>query len=475
MSNLGKEKSKAEQLQEELFLKPKHAMRGGLADAEIERADQFCEDYKVFLNSAKTEREAAGFFCRKAEALGFTPFNPQKKYHAGDKVYRLNREKAIILAVIGEKSVGEGVRIAAAHIDSPRLDLKPNPLYEDFEMALFKTHYYGGIKKYQWTAIPLSLHGVIIRRDGSKINVSIGEQPDEPKFVVTDLLPHLAQEQMKRTLADGVRGEELNILIGSRPFRSDEGSELVKLNIMKLLHEKYGIVESDFLSAELELVPAFPVCDIGFDRSMIGAYGQDDRVCAYAELRAILDLDGAPERTAVCILADKEEIGSDGVSGMQSQAFEAFMADLCEQQDVALRHCFARSFCLSADVCAAFDPSFPEVSAKRTEAKLNYGMGICKFTGARGKSGTSDASAELVAYLRRLFADNGVVWQLSEMGKVDQGGGGTIAKFMADRNIDTIDAGVPVLSMHAPFELVAKFDCWMTYRGVLAAYCDTQA
>lgn len=475
MSNLGKEKSKAEQLQEELFLKPKHAMRGGLADAEIERADQFCEDYKVFLNSAKTEREAAGFFCRKAEALGFTPFNPQKKYHAGDKVYRLNREKAIILAVIGEKSVGEGVRIAAAHIDSPRLDLKPNPLYEDFEMALFKTHYYGGIKKYQWTAIPLSLHGVIIRRDGSKINVSIGEQPDEPKFVVTDLLPHLAQEQMKRTLADGVRGEELNILIGSRPFRSDEGSELVKLNIMKLLHEKYGIVESDFLSAELELVPAFPVCDIGFDRSMIGAYGQDDRVCAYAELRAILDLEGAPERTAVCILADKEETGSDGVSGMQSQAFEAFMADLCEQQDVALRHCFAKSFCLSADVCAAYDPSFPEVSAKRTEAKLNYGMGICKFTGARGKSGTSDASAELVAYLRRLFADNGVVWQLSEMGKVDQGGGGTIAKFMADRNIDTIDAGVPVLSMHAPFELVSKFDCWMTYRGVLAAYCDTQA
>lgn len=475
MSNLGKEKSKAEQLQEELFLKPKHAMRGGLADAEIERADQFCEDYKVFLNSAKTEREAAGFFCRKAEALGFTPFNPQKKYHAGDKVYRLNREKAIILAVIGEKSVGEGVRIAAAHIDSPRLDLKPNPLYEDFEMALFKTHYYGGIKKYQWTAIPLSLHGVIIRRDGSKINVSIGEQPDEPKFVVTDLLPHLAQEQMKRTLADGVRGEELNILIGSRPFRSDEGSELVKLNIMKLLHEKYGIVESDFLSAELELVPAFPVCDIGFDRSMIGAYGQDDRVCAYAELRAILNLDGAPERTAVCILADKEETGSDGVSGMQSQAFEAFMADLCEQQDVALRHCFAKSFCLSADVCAAYDPSFPEVSAKRTEAKLNYGMGICKFTGARGKSGTSDASAELVAYLRRLFADNGVVWQLSEMGKVDQGGGGTIAKFMADRNIDTIDAGVPVLSMHAPFELVSKFDCWMTYRGVLAAYCDTQA
>ena len=271
----------------------------------------------------------------------------------------------------------------------------------------------------------------------------------------------------------GITGEALNIVIGSMPY-AGEGRDRVKLAVLSLLNDEYGITEEDFLSAELAAVPAFPARDIGFDRSMIGAYGQDDRVCAYAELRAILDLDGAPERTAVCILADKEEIGSDGVSGMQSQAFEAFMADLCEQQDVALRHCFAKSFCLSADVCAAFDPSYPEVSAKRTEAKLNYGMGICKFTGARGKSGTSDASAELVAYLRRLFADNGVVWQLSEMGKVDQGGGGTIAKFMADRNIDTIDAGVPVLSMHSPFELVAKFDCWMTYRGVLAAYCDTQ-
>ena len=378
MSNLGKEKSKAEQLQEELFLKPKHAMRGGLADAEIERADQFCEDYKVFLNSAKTEREAAGFFCRKAEALGFTPFNPQKKYHAGDKVYRLNREKAIILAVIGEKSVGEGVRIAAAHIDSPRLDLKPNPLYEDFEMALFKTHYYGGIKKYQWTAIPLSLHGVIIRRDGSKINVSIGEQPDEPKFVVTDLLPHLAQEQMKRTLADGVRGEELNILIGSRPFRSDEGSELVKLNIMKLLHEKYGIVESDFLSAELELVPAFPVCDIGFDRSFVGAYGHDDRVCSYPAATSLFDLTETPAHTGVCLLVDKEEIGSDGVTGMQSRAFDTFMADLCRAQDVLLDECFENSVCLSADVCNAFDPNYPEVSEKRNDARANCGFALVK-------------------------------------------------------------------------------------------------
>lgn len=346
-------------------------------------------------------------------------------------------------------------------------------MYEDSELAYFKTHYYGGIKKYQWVTIPLELHGTVALKDGSTVDIAIGREPDEPQFVITDLLPHLGKDQMRKTMEEGITGEALNIVIGSMPY-AGEGRDRVKLAVLSLLHDEYGITEEDFLSAELAAVPAFPARDIGFDRSMIGAYGQDDRVCAYAELRAILDLDGAPERTAVCILADKEEIGSDGVSGMQSQAFEAFMADLCEQQDVALRHCFARSFCLSADVCAAFDPSFPEVSAKRTEAKLNYGMGICKFTGARGKSGTSDASAELVAYLRRLFADNGVVWQLSEMGKVDQGGGGTIAKFMADRNIDTIDAGVPVLSMHAPFELVAKFDCWMTYRGVLAAYCDTQ-
>ena len=392
----------------------------------------------------------------------------------GTKIYKSVRGKALMLAVMGRETLDHGANIAAAHVDSPRLDLKPIPLYEKDEICLLKTHYYGGIKKYQWVAIPLEIHGVVTKKDGETVEVVIGKDPEDPKFTITDLLPHLAKDQMAKHGSDIIPGEYLNLLAGSVPY-AGEGTKRVMLAVMSLLNDRYDITEEDFLSAELAAVPAFPARDIGFDRSMIGAYGQDDRVCAYAELRAILDLDGAPERTAVCILADKEEIGSDGVSGMQSQAFEAFMADLCEQQDVALRHCFARSFCLSADVCAAFDPSFPEVSAKRTEAKLNYGMGICKFTGARGKSGTSDASAELVAYLRRLFADNGVVWQLSEMGKVDQGGGGTIAKFMADRNIDTIDAGVPGLSMHAPFELVAKFDCWMTYRGVLAAYCDTQA
>ena len=468
---MNQEKSKAEQLQDELFFKPKHAMRGDLTDAEIERADQFCEDYKAFLNASRTEREAAGFFCRKAEALGFVPFDPQKKYQAGDKVYRLNREKAVILAVIGEKSVGEGVRIAAAHIDSPRLDLKPNPLYEDFEMALFKTHYYGGIKKYQWTAIPLSLHGVIVRRDGTKINVSLGDQPDEPNFVVTDLLPHLAQEQMKRTLADGVRGEELNILVGSRPFRSDEGSELVKLAIMKLLHEKYSIVESDFLSAELELVPAFPVCDIGFDRSMIMGYGHDDRVCAYPSFAAMLEIE-KPQHTSVCLLVDKEEIGSVGASGMQSHFFEDSVAEIInllgEYSELKVRRALHNSRVLSSDVSAAFDPNYPSVMEKRNCAYFGKGLVLNKYTGARGKSGSNDANAEYIARLRRIFDDNDVSFQTSELGKVDQGGGGTIAYILANYGMNVIDSGVAVLNMHAPWEIISKVDLYEALHGYVA-------
>mgnify|MGYP001092840399 FL=1 len=458
---------------EKLAYAPKNGYER-LSAEEEQAMHAYCEDYKDFLDHGKTERLCVEHCIELASARGFVPYEKGMALKTGDKVYYNNRGKAIMLAVIGEQDLSHGANIGAAHTDAPRLDLKPRPLYEESELAYFKTHHYGGIRKYHWVTIPLELHGVVVRGDGSTVAVHIGADEGDPQFIINDLLPHLGKDQMRKTMEEGITGEALNIVIGSMPY-AGEGRDRVKLAVLSLLYDEYGITEEDFLSAELAAVPAFPARDIGFDRSMIGAYGQDDRVCAYAELRAILDLDGAPERTAVCILADKEEIGSDGVSGMQSQAFEAFMADLCEQQDVALRHCFARSFCLSADVCAAFDPSFPEVSAKRTEAKLNYGMGICKFTGARGKSGTSDASAELVAYLRRLFADNGVVWQLSEMGKVDQGGGGTIAKFMADRNIDTIDAGVPVLSMHAPFELVAKFDCWMTYRGVMAAYCDTQA
>ncbi len=430
--------------------------------------EDYCRGYMAFLNEARTEREAVKIAIEMAEDKGFVEYVDGMKLSPGDKVYCNNRSKALMLAVIGRKSLEEGCVIAGAHVDSPRIDLKQNPLYESDELAYFKTHYYGGIKKYQWVTIPLELHGVVALKNGETIDVSIGHDPSDPQFVITDLLPHL-KEQMRKTMEEGITGEGLNILIGSIPY-ADEGSDRVKLAVMSILNDRYGIVEEDFLSAELTAVPAFEVREIGLDRSLIGGYGHDDRVCAYAELKAILDLDEAPEKTAVCILADKEETGSDGVSGMQSSAFECFMEELCAGQNVPLRRCFKNSFCLSADVTAAFDPNFPEVSEKRNDAKLNYGMGICKFTGARGKSGTSDASAEIVGYLRKIFADAGVVWQMSELGKVDQGGGGTIAKYMANRNIDTIDAGVPVMSMHAPFEVVAKFDCFMTYLGVLAAY-----
>ena len=458
---------KQSEWREKLFYQQKNGY--DLIDAEESRlVFAYAEGYKQFLDAARTEREAVREAIAIAEAEGFVPFVPGMALKAGDRVYRSNRGKALMLAVIGEQPLSDGCVIAGAHVDCPRLDLKQVPLYEDTEMAYFKTHYYGGIKKYQWVTIPLELHGVVALKNGDLVDVVIGHEPDDPQFVITDLLPHLAADQMIKTLAEGITGEGLNILIGSMPY-DDEGKDRVKLAILSLLYDDYGITEEDFLSAELVAVPAFQARDVGLDRSLVGGYGHDDRVCAYAELRAILDLK-TPKRTAVCILADKEEIGSEGVSGMQSRAFETFMEDLCAIQGVELRRCFEKSFCLSADVCNAFDPNFPEVSEKRNEAKVNYGVGICKYTGARGKSGTSDASAEIVAHLRRLFADKGVVWQLVELGKVDQGGGGTIAKFMASRNIDTIDAGVPVLSMHAPFEVVSKFDCWMTYKAVLAAY-----
>ena len=456
------------EIRDELFYKQKNGYDTMTTQQRIDMED-YCRGYMAFLNDARTEREAVKMAIEMAEDKGFVEYVDGMELKAGDKVYRNNRGKALMLAVIGKQSLENGTVIAGAHVDSPRIDLKQNPLYESDELAYFKTHYYGGIKKYQWVTIPLELHGAVALKSGETIDVTIGHDPADPQFVITDLLPHLGKDQMKKTMEEGITGEGLNILIGSIPY-ADEGSDRVKLAVMSILNDRYGIVEEDFLSAELTAVPAFEVREIGLDRSLIGGYGHDDRVCAYAELKAILDLEEAPEKTCVCILADKEETGSDGVSGMQSSAFECFMEELCESQNVPLRRCFANSFCLSADVTAAFDPNFPEVSEKRNDAKLNYGMGICKFTGARGKSGTSDASAEVVAYLRKLFADNGVVWQMSELGKVDPGGGGTIAKYMANRNIDTIDAGVPVMSMHSPFEVVAKFDCFMTYLGVLAAY-----
>lgn len=456
------------EIRDELFYKQKNGYDTMDTQQRVDMED-YCRGYMSFLNDARTEREAVKLTIEMAEDNGFVEYVDGMELKAGDKVYRNNRGKSLILAVIGKKSLEHGCVIAGAHVDSPRIDLKQNPLYESDELAYFKTHYYGGIKKYQWVTIPLELHGVVALKTGETVDITIGRDPADPQFVITDLLPHLGKEQMRKTMEEGITGEGLNILIGSIPY-ADDGDDRVKLAVMSILNDRYGIVEEDFLSAELTAVPAFEVREIGLDRSLIGGYGHDDRVCAYAEIKAILDVKEAPEKTAICILADKEETGSDGVSGMQSSAFECFMEELCDAQNVPLRRCFANSFCLSADVTAAFDPNYPEVSEKRNDAKLNYGMGICKFTGARGKSGTSDASAEVVGYLRKLFADNNVIWQMSELGKVDQGGGGTIAKYMANRNIDTIDAGVPVMSMHSPFEVVAKFDCYMTYLGVLAAY-----
>lgn len=438
-----------------------------MADDEIREADSFCAGYMDFLNRCRTEREAVDFFEEKAREAGFTAFVPGEKYAPGSKVYYNNRGKAIILATIGKRSLREGVRINAAHIDSPRLDLKPNPMYEDTELALFKTHYYGGIKKYQWTAIPLSLHGVIVKRGGEKVTVNIGEDAGDPRFVVTDLLPHLADEQMKRTAPQIIRGEELNILIGSRPFKCDDESEKVKLNILNLLHEKYGIIEKDFLSAELTLVPAMPVCDIGFDRSMIGGYGHDDRVCAYPAAMAALGA-ADPEITCVTVLTDKEEIGSEGNTGLKSSYLRYFIEDLAAMEGLAGRDVLTRSECLSADVNAAFDPTFPDVNERRNAAYLNHGVCVTKYTGSRGKGGTNDASAEFMGRVRTFLENADVLWQTGELGKVDAGGGGTVAMYIANLGVDVVDMGVPVLSMHAPFEVVSKLDVYAAYRAFSA-------
>ncbi len=454
---------------EALLYQPKNGYDRLSAQDEI-AMHSYCEDYKKFLDLGKTERECVETAVALAKARGFVPFVRGMALKAGDKVYRVNRDKAVTLAVIGAAPLIQGANIAAAHIDSPRLDLKPTPLYEEAELAFFKTHYYGGLRKYQWVTIPLELHGVVALKDGSTVPVRVGNGAGDPVFTVDDLLPHLASDQSKKPLGEAIPAESLNLLVGSRPFKDDEGSDRVKLAVMELLHEKYGILEEDFISAELEVVPAFRASDLGFDRSLIGAYGHDDRVCAYACLAALLELEGVPARTAVCMLADKEEIGSEGVTGMQSAAFDTFMSDLCDGQQTALKRCFEKSLCLSADVTAAFDPNFTEVFDKRNAARVNYGVGLCKYTGARGKSGASDAAAELVARVRRILDDAGVVWQMAELGKADQGGGGTVAAYMAQRDIDVLDAGVPVLSMHAPFETVGKLDCFMTYKAAKAVY-----
>lgn len=458
----------ANEWKEKLYLQKKN---GGLvlSEEELQKADAFCEEYKNFLNSSKTEREAVHYAVARAEKLGFTPFDAGKAYKAGDKVYLNNRGKALILAVVGKKDLREGVHILAAHTDSPRLDLKQVPVYEDNEMGYLKTHYYGGIKKYQWVTIPLALHGVLVKNDGSVVTVRIGEDEGDPVLCITDLLPHLAADQMKRPAGELIRGEELNVVIGSRPFRDDDASERVKLNLLKLLFEKYGVTEADFLSAELEVVPAFKASDVGLDRSFVGSYGQDDRVCAYTEMEAVFDC-GVPDTTVMCIFADKEEIGSVGCTGMKSAFLRHFIEDLAAPYGIAGRTVLQRSQCLSADVSAAFDPTFPEVCERKNNAFVNYGVSICKYTGARGKSGSSDASAEFMGWVRKILDEGNVLWQTSELGKVDQGGGGTVAAYIAELDVDTIDVGVPVLSMHAPYEMTAKIDVYSAYRA-FAVFC----
>ena len=460
------EKTQAKELKEKLFLNDKNGYFK-IDECEEKDINDFAEGYKTFLNASKTERLCVKNAILLAEEKGFEEFDSDKKYKTGDKVYLNQHGKAIILSVIGKKDIKEGTRIVAAHIDSPRIDLKANPLFENEELGYFKTHYYGGIKKYQWTAMPLSLYGVVINSKGEKIEISLGDGENDPKFVITDLLPHLGAEQGKRTLNEGIKGEELNILIGSRPFKDDSASEAIKLNLMKLINEKYGFVEEDFRAAELEFVPSFNACDIGFDRSLVGGYGHDDRVCAYPALMAALDTE-APEYTTVTVLTDKEETGSDGNTGLLCDYLRNFITDLALANGVQGYRVLRNSKCLSADVNAAFDPTFPDVSEKRNSSFVNKGVVITKYTGARGKGGTSDASAEYMGFVSKLLNDNKVVWQTGELGKVDAGGGGTVAKYIANMDVETVDLGVPVLSMHSPFEVISKLDLFMAYKAFMA-------
>ena len=431
----------------------------------------FSNEYMYFLNNGKTERECTTFAKKMLDENGFKCICEYETLKPGDKVYYINRNKSVYAAIIGKKQLQEGINVVGAHIDSPRLDLKPNPLYEDGGFAYFKTHYYGGIKKYQWTTIPLAIHGVIIKTNGEKININIGENDEDPIFTITDLLPHLAQEQMERKLKEGVKGEDLNLLIGSRPYNDKEINEKVKLNILSILNNKYGITEADFLSAELELVPAFKARSLGFDNSMVAGYGQDDRVCAYTAIRGLLDTN-SPEKTAVMILSDKEEIGSVGNTGMESLVFDYFISEILnktgENRPDLIRKVFCNSRMLSSDVDAGFDPIYASVSDTKNAGYLGNGIAVVKYTGARGKSGASDANAEFVAEIRKMLDDNQIDYQLTELGKVDVGGGGTIAYILANKGVDVIDCGVPVLSMHAPYEVTSKYDIYCAYEAYRA-------
>lgn len=467
--NKGQEQEKTEgmKLQDALCYHFPHI--GKKAPEQTALAAEFCEGYKVFLDRGKTERECVAEAERMLIAAGYQPLDVTRQYQTGDKVYQINRGKAITITTFGERPVSEGVRINGAHIDSPRLDIKPNPLYEKRDIAYFKTHYYGGIRKYQWGTVPLAMHGVIIRRDGEVIQVCIGEEEGDPLFCISDLLPHLAGSQNERKLGEGLKGEELNVIVGTVPFVDEKIKHPVKLMVLKLLNEKYGITEGDFYRAEIEMVPAQKAVDVGFDRSLIGAYGQDDRVCAYTALMAEIETK-RPTYTTVTILADKEEIGSEGNTGLNSDYVKHYIEYLAEMAGVNPKQVFTSSLCLSSDVNAAYDPTFPDVFEPNNSSYLNRGCVLTKYTGARGKAGSSDASAETMAQVIKIMEDQGVYWQTGELGAVDQGGGGTIAKFVAHMNIDVIDLGVPILSMHAPFELAAKLDVYNAYRAFKAFY-----
>lgn len=461
------EKTQGEELREKLFNNKKNGWES-VSEEEGRNIFNYCDGYMKFLNEAKTEREIVKRATEIAKENGYKEISEYSTLKAGDKVYYINKDKNLFLAVIGEENIENGINIVGSHADSPRLDLKPNPVYEDHGFAYFKTHYYGGIKKYQWTTIPLSIHGVVVKTNGEKVEINIGEKDDEPIFTITDLLPHLAQDQMEKKLKDGIEGENLNLLIGSIPYNDEKASEKVKLNILNIINRKYGIVEKDFLSAEIELVPALKCRSLGFDESLVVGYGQDDKVCVYTSLTAMLNVQN-PKKTAVCIFADKEEIGSMGNTGMESNVFSTFMSEILNKLGVNRPNLLDKMFCnskmLSADVDAGFDPIYSQVSELNNASFLNKGVGVNKYTGARGKSGGSDANAEFVAYVRNVFESNNIAYQVAELGKVDVGGGGTIAYILANKGVEVLDCGIPVLSMHSPYEVTSKYDIYQAHRA----------
>lgn len=433
----------------------------------IAAAKSFCEGYKEFLNASKTERETVETVEEILKKNGFIPLGQAETLYPGDRVYEIHRNKAISTAIVGEKGVKEGIRLIAAHIDSPRIDLKPSPLYEEGGLVYFKTHYYGMLRKYQWVTIPLALHGSVVKKDGSTVRMRVGEKAGEPQFCVSDLLPHLARGMQAAPVDEIITGERLNVIAGSLAAQRGGRGPDPKEKTLQLLQELYGMEEEDFCSAELSFVPAYQAADVGFDRSMVGGYGQDDRVCAYPSLMAFLE-QKTPENTCVLVLADKEEVGNGSVTGMDSRYFDYFVEDLAEREGVRLRDVFRRSIALSCDVTSMFDPDYRDAFDEKNVGYANAGAVLQKYSGREGKTQTSDANAEFLGWLRRIWEENQVIWQIGELGRIDLGGGGTLSKCIANRYIEVVDFGIPLLSMHSPFELAAKNDIYMFYKGVRA-------